>query len=132
MPTLAKAQLVETVFSQGIFTKAESAQIIGTLFELIKQTLEQGDDVLITGFGRFCVNGKHQRRGRNPQTGNRFSCRHEESSPSSARGGCGIRSIGKKGSSRPEQQPSVKGCGLKAGLNSPSPFSWNAQSNHSR
>jgi integration host factor subunit alpha len=67
--TLTKAHMVERLFSKGIFTKAESAHLVDTLFELIKQTLEQGEDVLISGFGRFCVNGKNQRRGRNPQTG---------------------------------------------------------------
>jgi integration host factor subunit alpha len=70
MPTLTiKAHIVEQLFAKNIFTKAESAQVIETLFEIVKQTLEQGEDVLISGFGRFCVNGKHQRRGRNPQTG---------------------------------------------------------------
>jgi integration host factor subunit alpha len=69
MPTLTKAHIVERLFAQSIFTKAESAHLVDTLFEIIKQTLEQGEDVLISGFGRFCVNGKHQRRGRNPQTG---------------------------------------------------------------
>jgi integration host factor subunit alpha len=67
--TLTKAHIVEQLFAKNFFTKAESAQVIETLFEIIKQTLEQGEDVLISGFGRFCVNGKHQRRGRNPQTG---------------------------------------------------------------
>lgn len=35
----------------------------------MKQSLERGEDVLISGFGRFCVRRKHQRTGRNPQTG---------------------------------------------------------------
>jgi len=39
------------------------------MFELMKQTLERGDDVLISGFGKFSVREKHQRLGRNPQTG---------------------------------------------------------------
>lgn len=69
MATLTKAQIVENLFAQNIFTKGESAQIIDTLFELIKQSLEKGDDVLISGFGKFSVKEKHQRRGRNPQTG---------------------------------------------------------------
>jgi integration host factor subunit alpha len=69
MPTMTKAQIVETLFAKNVFTKGESAQVIETLFEIIKQTLDQGEDVLISGFGKFCVNGKHQRRGRNPQTG---------------------------------------------------------------
>jgi integration host factor subunit alpha len=67
--TLTKAQIVENLFAKNLFTKGESAQIIETLFELIKQSLQDGDDVLISGFGKFSVKEKHQRRGRNPQSG---------------------------------------------------------------
>ena len=67
--TLTKAHIVENLFAKNIFTKGESAQVIETLFELMKQSLEEGDDVLISGFGKFSVVQKHQRRGRNPQTG---------------------------------------------------------------
>jgi integration host factor subunit alpha len=67
--TVTKAHIVENLFAKNLFTKGESAQIIETLFELMKQSLERGDDVLISGFGKFCVRQKHQRTGRNPQTG---------------------------------------------------------------
>ncbi len=67
--TLTKAHIVENLFAKNIFTKTESAQVIDTLFEIIKNTLEKGEDVLISGFGKFSVKEKHQRRGRNPQTG---------------------------------------------------------------
>jgi integration host factor subunit alpha len=67
--TLTKAHIVERLFAKSIFTKAEAVHLVDSLFEIIKQTLEQGEDVFISGFGRFCVNGKSQRRGRNPQTG---------------------------------------------------------------
>jgi integration host factor subunit alpha len=67
--THTKAQIVENLFAKNLFTKGESAQIIETLFELIKQSLQDGHDVLISGFGKFSVKGKHQRRGRNPQSG---------------------------------------------------------------
>jgi len=67
--TLTKAHIVENLFAKNIFTKTESAQIIDTLFEIIKNTLESGEDVLISGFGKFSVKEKNQRRGRNPQTG---------------------------------------------------------------
>ena len=67
--TLTKAHIVENLFAKNIFTKTESAQIIDTLFEIIKNTLEKGEDVLISGFGKFSVKEKNQRRGRNPQTG---------------------------------------------------------------
>jgi integration host factor subunit alpha len=49
--------------------KTQSAQIIDTLFELIKQSLQNGEDVLISEFGRFSVKEKQARTGRNPQTG---------------------------------------------------------------
>ncbi len=67
--TLAKAQIVENLFAKNLFTKGESVQIIETLFELMKQALERGDDILISGFGKFTVREKRQRQGRNPQTG---------------------------------------------------------------
>ena len=67
--TLTKAMIVENLFAENIFTKTESAQVIEILFELMKQTLENGEDVLISGFGKFSVKEKHERRGRNPQTG---------------------------------------------------------------
>ena len=67
--TLTKAHIVENLFAKNLFTKGESAQVIKTLFELIKQSLERGDDVLLNGFGKFSVREKHQRMGRNPQSG---------------------------------------------------------------
>lgn len=67
--TLTKAHIVENLFAKNLFTKSECAQIVETLFEVIKQTLEQGEDVLVSGFGKFSVKEKNQRRGRNPQTG---------------------------------------------------------------
>ena len=67
--TVTKAHIVEALFAKNIFTKTESAQIIDTHFELIKQSLQNGEDVLISGFGKFSVQEKQARRGRNPQTG---------------------------------------------------------------
>jgi integration host factor subunit alpha len=67
--TLTKAQIVEKLFAQNIFTNGECSQIIENIFELLKQSLEDGEDVLISGFGKFSVHEKSQRRGRNPQTG---------------------------------------------------------------
>jgi integration host factor subunit alpha len=67
--TLTKAHIVEALFAQNIFTKTGSAQVIDTLFELIKQTLQSGEDVLISGFGKFSVKEKRQRIGRDPQSG---------------------------------------------------------------
>ena len=46
-----------------------------TLFELLKQTLQDGEDLLVSGFGKFCVKGKGKRRGRNPATGHDLELR---------------------------------------------------------
>lgn len=65
---LTKNDIVYSVHELG-FTKKASVEIIETLLEIMKSTLEKGDDVLISGFGKFCVKQKKQRRGRNPATG---------------------------------------------------------------
>jgi len=67
--TLTKAHIVEALFAKNIFTKTQSAQVIETLFELIKQSLQNGEEVLISGFGKFSVKEKQARKGRNPRTG---------------------------------------------------------------
>ena len=66
--TLTKNDLVASVNDLG-FTKKKSVEIIETLIEIMKGTLEKGEDVLISGFGKFCVKDKNSRRGRNPATG---------------------------------------------------------------
>ena len=65
---LTKSDIVASVHELG-FTKKKSVEIIESLLETIKNTLERGDDVLISGFGKFCVKDKNKRRGRNPATG---------------------------------------------------------------
>ena len=50
--------------------KSEAGQAFQSLLEIIKQTLESGEDILISGFGKFCVKEKKERKGRNPATGN--------------------------------------------------------------
>ena len=67
--TLTKAHIVETLSKQNGYTKKQSVQMVETLLELIKNSLESGEDVLISGFGKFCRKEKKQRRGRNPSTG---------------------------------------------------------------
>ncbi|MFH1481105.1 MAG: integration host factor subunit alpha [Pseudomonadota bacterium] len=66
--TLTKDVLIKDVAKIG-FTKKESFQMVEALFETIKASLQRGEDVLISGFGKFCVKDKRDRRGRNPQTG---------------------------------------------------------------
>ncbi len=65
---LTKNDIVDRVHELG-FTKKKSVEIIESLLEIIKSTLEKSEDVLISGFGKFCVKHKKPRRGRNPATG---------------------------------------------------------------
>lgn len=67
--TLTKAQIIEAFQEQLGFTKNQSSEIVESILHIIKRTLANGEDVLISGFGKFCVNQKKQRRGRNPATG---------------------------------------------------------------
>ena len=65
---LTKNDIVAAVHELG-FTKKKSVDLIESLLEIIKSALEASEDVLISGFGKFCVKQKGQRRGRNPATG---------------------------------------------------------------
>jgi len=67
--TLTKIQIVESIRNQTGFPKNRSSEIVETLLEIIKSTLESREDVMISGFGRFCVREKAERKGRNPATG---------------------------------------------------------------
>lgn len=66
---LTKADIVNSIQDDLGFTKKKSSEILECLLEIIKHTLDTGDDVLISGFGKFCVRKKRSRRGRNPATG---------------------------------------------------------------
>ena len=66
---LTKARLVELIQNQTGFTKNKSSEIVETCLGIIKSKLESGEDVLISGFGKFCVRKKEERKGRNPATG---------------------------------------------------------------
>ena len=68
--TLTKAHLVDSIHKVTGRSRLKSATLIDSIFEIMKQTLEGGEDILISGFGKFCVKEKNSRRGRNPQTGN--------------------------------------------------------------
>ena len=67
--TLTKADIIQAVAEQNGFTKKKATDTIETLLEIMKRTLESGDDVLVSGFGKFCVKKKEERKGRNPATG---------------------------------------------------------------
>ena len=66
---LTKHAIVEQLQDQLGFPKNQSVDITAALLELIKASLESGDDVLVSGFGKFCVKDKKERKGRNPATG---------------------------------------------------------------
>ncbi|MFC1494410.1 integration host factor subunit alpha [Thermodesulfobacteriota bacterium] len=67
--TLTKDHLVNSLYNNLDIPKSKSTSIIETLLGAIKNTLENKEDVLISGFGKFCVKDKKDRRGRNPATG---------------------------------------------------------------
>jgi integration host factor subunit alpha len=67
--TLTKADIVESVFQRVGFSKKESSELVELVFETMKKTLERGEKIKISGFGKFEVREKKPRRGRNPQTG---------------------------------------------------------------
>ncbi|GAB4301993.1 MAG: integration host factor subunit alpha [Desulfuromonadia bacterium] len=66
---MTKADIVERIYEKVGFSKKESAEIVESVFDLIKSTLEKGEKIKIAGFGNFVVKEKADRRGRNPQTG---------------------------------------------------------------
>ena len=63
---LTKNDIIDAVAIQNGFSKKEAGVIVETLIEAIKRTLESEEDVLISGFGKFCVKKKDKRRGRDP------------------------------------------------------------------
>ena len=67
--TLTKSHLIEAIANQIGFPKNHSSEMVETILELVKSALESGEDVLISGFGKFCVKDKRERKGRNPATG---------------------------------------------------------------
>jgi integration host factor subunit alpha len=68
--SLTKADIIDRVGKKCDFSNAKSFEVVEALLEIMKKTLESGEDVLISGFGKFCVKEKSERRGRNPQLGN--------------------------------------------------------------
>lgn len=66
---MTKADIVEGVYEKVGFSKKESAEIVELVFDTLKETLERGDKVKVSGFGNFLVRFKKARVGRNPQTG---------------------------------------------------------------
>jgi integration host factor subunit alpha len=67
--SLNKDDLIRNISKDCCFPITKSLEITETMLEIMKKTLESGEDVLISGFGKFCVKEKNSRQGRNPQTG---------------------------------------------------------------
>jgi integration host factor subunit alpha len=70
MKTITKAHLIEAVCNNGAHCKNTSTEWVESLLQIVKSTLASGEDVLVSGFGKFAVKGKRARRKRNPATGN--------------------------------------------------------------
>ena len=66
---VTKSSLMDSICESCDFTKQESSAVVESLLEIIKSTLASGEEVLISGFGKFCLKDKRERKGRNPQTG---------------------------------------------------------------
>src|SRR4026209_2992603 len=67
---MTKADIIENVYEKvGGFSKKEAAEVVEMVFDTIKETLERGEKIKISGFGNFEVRDKRSRVGRNPQTG---------------------------------------------------------------
>ena len=67
---MTKADIIERVYEKvGGFSKKEAAEIVETVFAIMKQTLADAEKIKISGFGNFVVKAKKERIGRNPQTG---------------------------------------------------------------
>ena len=67
--TLTKASISEMISVENGWTQKQSSEYVELLLEIMKATLASGDDLLISGFGKFTVKEKRERKGRNPATG---------------------------------------------------------------
>ena len=66
--TLTKAQIIDEISTRNGLTRKQSTETVEALLDIMKKTLESGEDALISGFGKFSVKQKAERRGRNPAT----------------------------------------------------------------
>jgi len=69
MPTLTKADLADSLFNVVGLSKREAKDIVELFFEEIRDSLERGNEVKLSGFGSFKIRDKNSRPGRNPKTG---------------------------------------------------------------
>ena len=66
---MTKADIVQQVYEKLGTSKKESGQVVESVFSIVKETLENGENVKVSGFGNFIVRNKNSRKGRNPQKG---------------------------------------------------------------
>lgn len=66
---LTKASIIDSIQEELGFPRNECVNLVEDLLEIIKKTLESEEDLLISGFGKFCVQKKNERKGRNPASG---------------------------------------------------------------
>lgn len=65
---LTKEKIINDIYNHVGLSKTRSRIVVENFFEIMKKTLERSEDILISGFGKFVVKGKEERKGRNPQT----------------------------------------------------------------
>ena len=73
--TLTRSSITEMVAAENGWTQKQSSEYVGLLIKIIKISLASGDDLLISGFGKFSVKEKRERKGRNPATGDDLTLR---------------------------------------------------------
>lgn len=77
--SLTKADIADRLFEVVGLNKREAKEFVDAYFEAIREALERGENVKLSGFGNFQLRVKNQRPGRNPKTGKRFQFRHDVS-----------------------------------------------------
>lgn len=70
---LTKSDIISNISNGTGLTRKQSIETVDKILETIKSTLESGENVMISGFGKFCVRQKNERRGRNPATGDNLT-----------------------------------------------------------
>ena len=96
--TLTREHIVTSVHNHLELPKNRSAEVVDSILEIIEETLASGEDVGISGFGKFCVRSKKKRRGRNPQTGEEVMLRARSSANAT---GARVRPAGPMGDRAP-------------------------------
>ena len=73
--TLTKDHIIDSIYHNTDLSRPRATELFTSCLEIIKRTLESGEDVLISGFGKFEVMRKNERKGRNPATGDNLTLR---------------------------------------------------------